>query len=194
MVSLECTWYKNEAGCDQPNESIYNKIYDIMNKLNEEGNVFSGKRDRLDFAESSFLIKYNGADVGFVYVAKEGRYRAGLFIDMAIIKEYRGLGIGKNVIEQLIDLLKIGDNEFLIGEVKKDNEASNKLSADIGIKILDGKYNFYLFPKSRYEEFMEFNKDNSFERAMQKANMTSNEMLHQTYEDEYNKPKQLIKK
>ena len=192
MVNLECTLYKSDNGDLKVNESIYNEIYGIMNKLNEEGNVFAGKRDRLDFAPWSFLIKYNGEGVGFIYVTKEHRYQAGLFIDMAIIKEYRGLGIGKQALEQLLDEVKT--QKFLIGEIKKNNEASNKLGNDIGIKILEGEYNYYLFPKDRYEEFMEFNKDKKFEDAMLKANMNNTEVLQLAYEEEYNKPKQLIKK
>ena len=117
MVNLECTWYINDNEDWKVNESIYNEIYGIMNKLNEEGNVFAGKRDRLDFAPWSFLIKYNGEDVGFVYVTNEQRYNDGLFIDMAIIKEYRGLGIGKQALEQLLDEVKT--QKFLIGEIKK---------------------------------------------------------------------------
>lgn len=192
MVSIECTWYKTESGNYKPNESIYNKIYGIMNKLNEEGNVFAGKKDRLDFAQWSFLIKYNGEGVGFIYVTTEHRYQAGLFIDMAIIKEYRGLGIGKQALEQLLDEVKT--QEFLIGEIKNNNEASNKLGNDIGIKILEGKFNYYLFPKDRYEEFMEFNKDKNFENAMLKANMNNTELLQYIYEEENNITKQLIKK
>lgn len=192
MVNLECTLYKSDNGDLKVNESIYNEIYGIMNKLNEEGNVFAGKRDRLDFAPWSFLIKYNGEGVGFIYVTKEHRYQAGLFIDMAIIKEYRGLGIGKQALEQLLDEVKT--QKFLIGEIKKNNEVSNKLGNDIGIKILEGEYNYYLFPKDRYEEFMEFNKDKKFEDAMLKANMNNTEVLQLAYEEEYNKPKKLIKK
>lgn len=192
MVSLECTWYINEDGNRKANESVYNKIYVIMDKLKEEGNVFAGKRDRLNFAYLSFLIKYNGLDVGFVYIIDENRYSDGLFIDMAIIKEYRGLGIGKQALEQIIN--KVKTEQFLIGEVKKDNDASNRLSNDIGIKILEDKYNYYLFPKSRYEEFMKFNEDSRFERAMSKPNMNNIELMHQVYDEQYNKPKQLIKK
>lgn len=191
MVSLECTWYKTESGDYKPNESIYNKIYGIMNELNKEGNVFAGKKDRLDFAPWSFLIKYNGEDVGFIYITNEQRYKDGFFIDMAIIKEYRGLGIGKQALEQMLNQVKT--KKFIIGEIKNTNEASNRLSNDIGIKLLEGDFNYYLFPKDRYKEFIEFNKDEKFEKAMLKNTMNNSELLHYICAEENNKQKQLIK-
>ncbi len=51
-----------------------------------------------------------------------------------------------------------------------------------------------MFPKSRYEEFLKFNKDKEFEKAMSKETLNSNELLHQVYEEEKSKTKKLIKK
>ena len=167
-------------------ESIYNRMYAIMNKLNEEGNVFAGKKDRLDLAPISALITYNNIDVGFIYATSEFRYKDALFLDMAIIKEYRGHGIGKQTLIQFLDL--IDPDEFIIGETKNNNQASNPLGDDIGVRILESEYNYYLFPKSRYEEFIEHNKDNRFEKAMLKNTKNSEEILNEI------KQKQLIKK
>ena len=191
MINLESTWYKDEKGNIKSDESVFNKIYSIMNKLKQEGNVFAGKRNRLDFANSAFLIKYENEEIGFIYITKESRYKDALFIDMAIIKEYRGKGIGKLALKQFLE--EVQTKAFIIGETKITNEASNPLGNDLGIKILEDKYDYYLFPKSRYEEFLKFNKDKEFEKAMSKEALNSNELLHQVYEEEKIKTKKLIK-
>ena len=191
MITLESTWYKDETGNIKPDESIFNKIYNIMNQLSQEGNVFAGKRNRLDFATYAFLINYNNVGIGFIYVTKESRYKDALFIDMAIIKEYRGKGIGKQALKQFLE--EVQTKAFIIGETKIINEASNPLGDDLGIKIFEDRYNYYLFPKGRYQEFLEFNKNKGFEKAMLKETLNSNELLRQVYEEE-EKRKKLIKK
>ena len=185
MVELESTWYQNEDGSYTLNETVFERIYGIMSILYKEGNVFTGKRDRLDYSSWGALIKYNKEEVGFIYITKEQRYNPGLFLDMAIIKDYRGLGIAKEALS--IFLNAVNTERFIIGETKKNNAASNPLGDDLGIKILEDKYNYYLFPKSRYEEFMEFNEDHRFEKAMLKDTLDSGELIRQLYEQENNK-------
>lgn len=163
MVELEWTWYIDENNELRPIESVYNKIYSVMNELKKEGNIFAGKIDRLNFTIYSCVIKYNNEPIGFIYATPEGRYDYALFIDMAILKEYRGKGFGKQALKQFSE---IKTKKFLIAETK-DN---GTLGEGIAVKIFEDKYNYYLLPRSRYKEFMEFNKDMQFEKAILEEN------------------------
>jgi len=188
MIKLEWTCQNGIA-----NEDVFNSIYAIINNLKEEGGVFAGKKDRLDYAPYSCLITYNDNPIGFIYTAREQRYQDAYFLDMAIIKEYRGLGLGTEALNKFIEIIDSIEKKFIIGETKHENEASNPLGYSLGQKILEDRYNYYLFPKSRYAEFKEFNKDKRFEQAMARDTLNSRELLIRIYEDEHNAQKRLTK-
>lgn len=147
---------------------IWNRISDVMEniiKTSEKGE-FVGKYDRFRLSSITYLVTYNNEDVGFIYCVSEYRYDYAFFVDMAIKKEFRGKGIGKDVLSYFVSAYNSGP--FLIGEVKKDNFASNKIASYIGTLIYQNEYNYYLLEKNRLAEFNKFNINNEFENSMNK--------------------------
>lgn len=164
-------------------DKAYDAILDIMEEMSKEGKVFSGREDRLATSLLALLIVYDNEPVGFFYATCESRYPEGLFIDMGILEEYRGLGIGREVLDEIMRL-DLGER-FLIGETKKSNFASNTVGNALGAKI--GSYRnkvYYLFPKEKLNEFKIHNSDHRFEEAISHTTQSSKDIIREIMNDE----------
>ena len=165
---------------------IYERLSTILFKIKKESiennEDIIGREDRVVASEILQLITYNGHDVGFIYATVEQRYKDGLFIDMALLKKARGNGIGRIALEKISN--NYADNKFLIGEAKKENVASNIISEICGAKIpFDNDeqigFNYYIFPKTKLQEFLEHNKDNRFQKAMVHETQSSSTIINE---------------
>ena len=155
---------------NKENEDIVHRIWNIMYLIREEG-VFAGKPDRFAISYYSYLIRYDNKDIGFIYATPEQRYKNGLFIDMALLKEYRGKGIGKEVLENFC----LNHNDiYMFGEVLEDNKASNIISSKVGVEIAPG---YYLFPKDKYEEFINSGELDIFLNNIKQEELSGRELL-----------------
>ena len=152
------------------NVDVVNRIANLMCEIRCSGG-FAGQMNRFALAYYSYLIQYNGKDVGFIYATGEYRYPSGLFIDMALLKDYRGKGIGKMVLDMFVN--KHNDT-LMFGEVKVNNVASNTISGEIGVSIAPG---YYLFPKEMYNEFVQSGELEVFLNAMKKEEKSASEVL-----------------
>ena len=142
--------------------SDYNTIIHMM--YNEEGicEIFNGKADRVLFSPKIFIICVDQKEVGFIYFVNE-KVEDMFFVDMGLLKKYRGLGIGKKVLQMIHDK---NYKDFLIGETKKDNVSANEVTKECGVLIGETEdRNFYLLQKERVEEFIE---SNGFEKLSKK--------------------------
>lgn len=100
---------------------------------------------------------------------------------MVILKKFRGLGIGEEALLRFTNSLNTRD--YLIGEVKTENTASNRICRKVGKQLIIGESNFYLFPKRRYKEILEKNKADliSLKKSLKDGAISKKEMLAGMY-------------
>lgn len=135
----------------------YNVLSNMMN--NEDGikEIFANRLDRIQTADSSWLIKMNGKYVGFVNLVCEKLNHDYLFLDMGVIKAYRGKGIGKQALEEVKRIIEEENfSEYVLMETRKSNIGANKAAEEIGCYLAEfGDRNVYLLQKERCQEFID---------------------------------------
>ena len=147
MVSLRKIFEKGK------NLDDYYKACDMIKKDNDLAKIFLSKEERIKYSSYAAIIEYNGEDVGFVSILNEKADYNFLTLDMGILNEYRGKGIGKEVLEMI---KKIPCEDFIIGETRKSNIGANKTTSSVGILVAESdEFNYYLLQKERIEEFIE---------------------------------------
>ena len=161
---------------NKENEDAVNRIYDLMYIIRRDG-VFGGKESRFGISYFAWLVMLDGKDIGFIYATEEKSYKNGLFIDMALLKEYRGMGIGKYILNKFVCAHK---DVFMFSEVLKNNIASNKMCGDVGICVSPC---VYMFPRERYKEFVESGERDIFLEALKKPELNARQVLHRVMED-----------
>lgn len=67
--------------------------------------------------------------------------------NVAVAPEYRGQGIGRKLVNALVDLSKDEKAEFVTLEVRKSNSAAIKLYENTGFKKAGERKNFYEAPR-----------------------------------------------
>lgn len=141
-------------------------VQDLMTADPELSEIFAMKKTRLLASIGLFLIKYKNKNVGFVNLVNEGPSDFG-FVDMGILPDYRGNGIGKVILKQISQM---NLDFFLIGETKDRNKAANKIMDGLGIKVAEVTKLFktaekevevvdkvfYLLPESRHLEYVAY--------------------------------------
>ena len=136
------------------NREDFDAVIDMMENANGIRDIFRGKTDRLLASFCTVLVYADKEIAGFINLVDEHIDSRFNFVDMGILEKYRGMGVGKKALKELMKALP---DDFFIGEVKKDNVASNKLSEDLGVRVLDtDDRNFYLLQKKRLDEFFEY--------------------------------------
>lgn len=134
-------------------------LYSMMNT--EEGirEIFGGRNDRLMTAKNSWLIKANDNNIGFINLVTEKANSNFLFLDMGIIKAYRGKGYGKKFLEEVQHITeKEEDFTYVLMETRCNNDSANGISKSVGCYLTTlGDRNVYLLQKSRLQEFIDTN-------------------------------------
>ena len=136
------------------NREDFDKVLDMMENAKGIREIFHGKRDRLLSSFCTVLVYADGEVVGFINLVDEHIDPRFCFVDMGILEKYRDRGIGKKALNKLMNALP---DDFFIGEVKKDNVASNQLSENLGVRISSTEdRNFYLLRREDFDEFMDY--------------------------------------
>lgn len=138
------------------NEEISFRILKVMNKIRSQSieYEFAGNEYRYKAATVSFLITENNADIGFIYLTDEDKKNM-FFLDISLLKKYRGHGIGFEAIKELLKRYKnCGIKKFILAEVEYDNEACNKMMNKLGCIKVSEKH--YLMQPERLKEFRDF--------------------------------------
>lgn len=136
-----------------PHDDIISKINNMM--IFEKGikEIFSDKTDKLLNSVVSALIFIDEKQIGFINVFSENLDNI-LFVDAAIIEEYRGNGYIKEALKLLISEIKF--DKFLLCETTNVNcQAMNSLRYIGQLVYTNGNRKFYLFPKTCATEFYE---------------------------------------
>ena len=131
-----------------------NTIYDIIYSDEKIKSIFKNRNDRIEGAEVLRLILNGTEPIGFyALVTEKGNYDF-YFLDVGIIKEYRGRGISRLVQE---DILKFKTDKFIIAETKVNNKnAMNSLIYGYGKELFElNDRAYFLLPQEKTEEFIE---------------------------------------
>lgn len=92
-----------------------------------------------------FTVKKEGKAVGYggVQITLDGGY----VTNIAVLKEYRGLGLGKVITEKLINACKQKNLPFISLEVRVSNKTAINLYEGLGFECLGERKSFYNNPR-----------------------------------------------
>ncbi len=94
-------------------------------------------------SDTSLVIEYKGKVIAYAIAAKEGK-RLHL-LNFAVHPEYRGLGLGKLLLDRILRLAKKKGLKEVYLEVEHDNEIAKNLYRKMGfkeIKVIKGYYHW----------------------------------------------------
>lgn len=144
---------------DWNSQKDYSDLYSMMNTEDGIKEIFGDRQDRLMTTVISWLITANSNHIGFINLVEEKADHNFLFLDMGIIKAYRGKGYGKKFLEEVKQIVeKEKDFPYVLMETKQDNDNANGISKGIGCYLTSfDDRNIYLLQKSRLQEFIDTN-------------------------------------
>lgn len=150
----------------------YSDLYSMMNTEDGIKEIFSDRQDRLMTTAISWLITANSNHIGFINLVEEKAEHNFLFLDMGIIKEYRGKGYGKKFLEEVKQIVeKEKDFPFILMETRKANDNANCIGKDIGCFLTEIEdRNIYLLQRSRLQEFIDANQMEELAKHFTKEN------------------------
>lgn len=137
-------------------EEVRLRISNIMDRLHREriGYEFAGVSRRFRASVISFLIVDNNEDIGFLYLTDEDKPDM-LFLDISILRQYRGEGIGYKAIKELLNRCRnCGVRHFILAEVEPDNIAC--LNVMKKLKSIQVSQKHFLLQPERIKEFRDF--------------------------------------
>ncbi len=92
-------------------------------------------------SDTSLVIEYEGKVIAYAIAAKEGK-RLHL-LNFAVHPSYRGMGLGKLLLDRIIRLAKMKNLKEVYLEVEHDNEIAKNLYKKMGfkeVKVIKGYY------------------------------------------------------
>lgn len=98
-------------------ESHSDFIYQIGSRLE------NSKNNNRSIYQSAFVVEDLGVPVGYLFISN--RIRDEVFLEYAVLKEYRGMGYGSDIVRQTTDYLFQNHN---IKDMRLDIDPSNKNS------------------------------------------------------------------
>lgn len=97
-------------------ESHSDFIYQIGSRLE------NSKNNKRSIYQSAFVVEDLGVPVGYLFISN--RIRDEVFLEYAVLKEYRGMGYGSDIVRQTTDYLFQNHN---IKDIRLDIDPSNKI-------------------------------------------------------------------
>ena len=131
----------------------FDEILDLISTDEGINEVFEDIKNRLLTAPLLSTIYDNKTSklIGFANLVKEKQNDDFYFLDVGIIKEYRGRHVASYILEELKDITK-----FIIVETKQSNVlGNNSLRNRTAFLFEQGDRNVCLLQKDRLEEFMD---------------------------------------
>lgn len=109
----------------KPEDKVRLEVASIMNGNDTDiRSIFYERYDRLDTAEFISKIELNDKDtIGFLNLIKEDLDKT-LFLDIAILKEFRNQGLAKRAIISLLD--SDYSNNYLVADISDENISANR--------------------------------------------------------------------
>ena len=131
-------------------ESHSDFIYQIGSRLE------NSKNNNRSIYQSAFVVEDLGVPVGYLFISN--RIRDEVFLEYAVLKEYRGMGYGSDIVRQTTDYLFQNHN---IKDIRLDIDPSNKNSINTaeacGYTLDEDE-----FASSNYTGRMQFVQDSTY--------------------------------
>lgn len=94
--------------------------------------------EELIMEKNSFVLEASGETVGYIICDSTA-----CIVSFAILKEFRGNGYGKLLLQSCINNLKNNKYKKVILRVQTSNEIAQKLYTSVGFKITDKLIDYY---------------------------------------------------
>jgi ribosomal-protein-alanine N-acetyltransferase len=127
------------------------KVEDLPEVLAIETNSFKTPWSETLFRNEIFktislarVVKINGKIVG--YLCANVIIDEGHILNLAVHKEYRGLGIASFMISEALDIMKDDNCRSIVLEVRVSNEVARKMYEKFGFTLLATRKNYYVSP------------------------------------------------
>ncbi len=155
LESLKLTRYKEEKHKNlkeefEKGESHSSFIHQIGPRLE------NSKNNNQNIYQSAFVVEVEDIPIGYLFISS--RVRDEVFLEYAVLKEYRGLGYGSTMIRETTDYLFENHN---IRSIRLDIDPSNKNSINTaeacGYTLDEDE-----FASRNYLGRMEFVKDSTY--------------------------------
>jgi ribosomal-protein-alanine N-acetyltransferase len=128
-----------------------NKILEIERNSFEKKEIFS-KEYLLGIFKAwpngTLMAKVNGETVGYVIGKKNEE--SGLVVSIAVKKEWRRKGIGKELMEKLIENFKKERVKIIFLHVREENREAINFYQKLGFKIVELVENYYSNGENAY--------------------------------------------
>ena len=117
-----------------------NSKSDMINEV-EQRLVLSRSVDNLEYA-NSYLIKYENNIVGYLYLTAKSKKDSYIYLEMSILKEFRGKHLGRMLLEEITNYIyeKNTDLREIRFSIDRSNTASMVASEAAGFYPDDDDY------------------------------------------------------
>ncbi|MBS7360683.1 MAG: ribosomal protein S18-alanine N-acetyltransferase, partial [Oscillospiraceae bacterium] len=105
-----------------------------------------GLEEEIENSFSRFFVAQNNGEV-LGYIGAHNVLGEVYITNIAIFPEFKRQGIGKKLIETLLNSVKEENAEFVTLEVRKSNESAIGLYKKMGFKVVGERKDFYKKPK-----------------------------------------------
>ena len=148
------------------------KIFDYSDyKIKKQ---FYEQYQRLEMAEFISLIESNNQVLGFLNLVDE-KIDNTLFLDVAVMKEFRNQQLGKKAITKMLETYET--SKYLIAETQLDNVSANHMLNFFGDSFYQEKDIVYYFIENE-TTCNDFLNDCSFEQLKEKAKVKTNSRIY----------------
>ncbi len=139
-------------------ESHSSFIYQIGSRLE------NSKNNNRSIYQSAFVVEDLGVPVGYLFISN--KIRDEVFLEYAVLKQYRGMGYGSDIVRQTTDYLFQNHN---IKDIRLDIDPSNKNSINTA-EACGYTFDEDEFASHNYTGKMQFVQDSTYYFSKRKYN------------------------
>ena len=122
---------------DLPNIIKLEETFDVGDRASKES------YKRLLKSESVWVLENNKTIVGSAIVLVRANSRTARLYSVTVVENLRGQGLGKKIINEIVDKLKNLNYDKLSLEVKESNFNAQKLYESLGFEFIKSIENYY---------------------------------------------------
>lgn len=158
-----------------PRDKVELEISKIFNYSDYEiSKLFYDQYPRLDKSEFVSLIESNNQVLGFLNLVDE-KVDNTLFLDIAVMKEFRNQQLGKKAIMKMLE--SYNTSKYLIAETQIDNVSAKRMLNFFGDAFYQEKDRVYYFIEN-VRTCNDFLNEYSFEQLKEKAKVKTKSRIY----------------